>query len=302
MCRVAWRYWLDQKDLEQLGKFVDSLWLLYDMRGWYHATVDLTTDLLGVLSTTPSTPELMQQEIVLRTSLARALLATKGYTPEVEEAYLRAGALSGGGGYLPDVPGSAVALLVLFLAGRIRKGVPIGTQILDLAELTTWKYAGRRASYSGNRALFTGNIDHGLEHLEKGISLIDPHRHRSSRFRIGNYPGVSNYTALSMILWMMGYPDRALNHANQAVELAKEVNHPYSLAYALFHAGFIYHWRREVELSLEYAQEVLELAERQKFQIWHAVGTCLHGAGLQAWEGSRKVWPKSNWGGALPGS
>ncbi len=51
--RVAWRYWLAQKDLEQLGKFVDSLWLLYDMRGWYHATVDLTTDLLGVLSRPP---------------------------------------------------------------------------------------------------------------------------------------------------------------------------------------------------------------------------------------------------------
>ena len=37
--RIAWRYWVEKKDLEQLNKFVNSLWLLYDARGWYHATV-----------------------------------------------------------------------------------------------------------------------------------------------------------------------------------------------------------------------------------------------------------------------
>ncbi len=80
-----------------------------------------------------------------------------------------------------------------------------------------------------------------------------------------------------MILWMMGYPDRALQRGLQAIELAKTVNHPYSLAYALYHVGFIYCWRREIELSLSYVQTLLEVAEKQKFQIWQAVGTCLHG-------------------------
>ena len=48
--RDAWRHWVREKDFEQLGKLTDSLWLLYDARGWYHATVSLTTDLLEVLS------------------------------------------------------------------------------------------------------------------------------------------------------------------------------------------------------------------------------------------------------------
>src|SRR6266542_3326572 len=88
--RIAWRYWVAEKDLDQLNKLVDSMWLLYDARGWYHATIAITTDLLDVLWSTPSTPERAIQEVMLRTSLARALMAIHGYTREVEEEYGRA--------------------------------------------------------------------------------------------------------------------------------------------------------------------------------------------------------------------
>src|SRR5207253_5371923 len=44
--RTAWRYWAAEGNLEQLGKFTDSLGALYDARGWYHATVELATELL----------------------------------------------------------------------------------------------------------------------------------------------------------------------------------------------------------------------------------------------------------------
>jgi predicted ATPase len=87
----AWRYWVDKGDLEQLGKLTDSLWLLYDARGWYHAAVGLTTDLLHVLAavSTPqqpaglssvATPERAREENMLQTSLARALWVTRGFT------------------------------------------------------------------------------------------------------------------------------------------------------------------------------------------------------------------------------
>ncbi len=280
--RSAWRYWVSEKDLEQLGKFVDSLWLLFDVRGWYHATVDMTTDLLNVLSTTSSTSELAQQEIVLRTSLARALLAIKGYTPEVEEAYTRALELSQAAGELTQLFPVLRGLYSFYtFRGEFEKGIPLGEQILDLAE----RYDDANMQVDGHFVLgsslaFTGNTNLGLEHLEKAISYIDPERHRSSRFRLGNYPGVSPYTASALILWGLGYPDRALKRANEAIDLAKKINHPYSLAYALFHTGYLRFWRREVELSLESAQAVLDLAEEHDFQIWYAVGTCLHGAGI----------------------
>ena len=280
--RTAWRYWVGERDLEQLGKFVDSLWLLFDKRGWYHATVDLTTDLLDVLSSIPSTPELVQQEIVLRTSLARALLATKGYTPEVESAYDRALVLSQAAGEVSQMFPVLRGLYSFYtLRGEFAKGIPIGEQILELAE----RYDDGHMRVEGHFVLgtslaFTGNTYRGLEHLEKAISYIDPDRPRSSRFRLGNYPGVASYIASALLLWGLGYPDQALQRANEAMHLAKKVKHPYSLAYALFHTGLLRFWRREVKDSLGCAQAVLDVAEKHEFQIWYAVGTCLHGAGI----------------------
>ena len=63
----------------------------------------LTNDLLNVLASTPSTPERVEQEIMLQTSLARALLATKGYTEEAEQAYARALELCESAGEVPQL-------------------------------------------------------------------------------------------------------------------------------------------------------------------------------------------------------
>src|SRR5207245_4461048 len=120
--RTAWRYWVAEGNLEQVGRFTDSLWLLYDARGWYHATVSLTTDLLDLLSSTPSTPERVLEQITLQTSLARVLLTLKGYTQEVEDAYTRALELCEGRRGTRAAPGPARALHLLRLPGRVREG------------------------------------------------------------------------------------------------------------------------------------------------------------------------------------
>ena len=133
--KSAWRYWATEGNLEQLGKFTDSLWLLYDARGWYHATVELTTDLLQVLSTTVSTPERARQEIMLQTSLARALLATKGYTEEVEQAYARALELCQSAGEIPQLFPVLRGLSSFYiLRNELEKGAQMGERILSLAE------------------------------------------------------------------------------------------------------------------------------------------------------------------------
>ena len=84
--RTAWRHCVSkQKDVEQL-EATDSLWYVYDEKGWYHATVALTTDLLDVLGSTPSTPDRIVEEITLQTSLAgTVLMVIRGVTQEVED-------------------------------------------------------------------------------------------------------------------------------------------------------------------------------------------------------------------------
>ncbi|HEV7810970.1 MAG TPA: adenylate/guanylate cyclase domain-containing protein, partial [Candidatus Limnocylindrales bacterium] len=100
--RIAWRHWVAKGDLDHLADIRDALWPLFEGRGWYHATIELIRDLLGVLETTPPSHERWQQELTLRTSLARALTMLRGYGAEAEDAYAEALTLFGDS--VGDVP------------------------------------------------------------------------------------------------------------------------------------------------------------------------------------------------------
>jgi predicted ATPase/class 3 adenylate cyclase len=278
--RLSWRYWVTNRDLVQLNKLVDSLWLLYDARGWYHATIDLITDLLDVLSSYPSTPQRQTQEITLRTSLARALMAIQGYTPQVEEAHRRALELFQGDG-LPQLFPVLRSLATFYnFSAEFDKGAQVGREILRLAEQehdSSMLVDGHLVL--GANLAFLNDLHGGLEHLDQAIASFKSGPYRPPPFRLGNNPGVACFTTSAFILWLLGSPDRAVQRANEAVALAAELDHPFTQAYALYHSGFLHLWRREHDIVADRAVGVLEIAERHDFQIWHAVGSCLQGAG-----------------------
>ena len=278
--RTAWRYWLKEKDLEQLSKFVDSLWLLYDARAWYSATVNLTIELLNILASTQPTPERLQQQIMLQTGLARALWAIKGYTEEVEQAYARALELCESAGEIPQLfpvlRGLASFYIMRTDFGKARQ---MGERILHLAERLNdadMKVEGQMVM----GILFRQNPEVGLDHLEKAIALYDPARQSVQRLGLGTNPGVINLTVSALFLWMLGHPDRAVQRAADAILLAQKKNHPYSLTYAQFHNGLLNLWLRNFESAQESGQAVMALADTHGFQIWNAVGSCLRGAAM----------------------
>lgn len=278
--RVAWRYWVEKVDLEQLGRFTESLWLLNDARGWYQATVDLTNDLLRVLSTVATTPERRRQEILLQTSLARLLMFTKGYyTPEAEDAYTRALELCEQEGDVPQLFPILRGLSVYYeFRGDLDKTARIGERILNLAErlddpgMRVEGHLVLAVRYSQDR------LGLCLEHLEKAIAGYDPNRNRLNRFRLGASPGVASLTTLALVLWMLGFPDRGAKRASDAVALSEKLDHPFSVAYALFHNGLFHLWLRNFQIAQVRASALIEIAERYDFQVWSAVGTCLKGA------------------------
>jgi predicted ATPase len=280
--RTAWRFWVEGGDLEQLTKFVNSLWLLYDARGWYHDTVGLANDLLNVLVSTPSTPERMQQEIILQTSLARALMATKGYTEEVERAYARALDLCDSAGEIPQLFPVLRGLASFYiLLTEHEKSIQMGERILQLAD----QLDDLDMKMEGNMVLgynlgFLQDPQAGLDLLEKAVASYDLQRQRVGRFGFGPYPGVVSLTVSALFLWMLGYPDRAHKRAADSILLARKMNHPYSIIFALFHNGLLNVWLKNHETARESAQAVLELAEAHGFRIWGAVGSCLLGAAM----------------------
>ena len=92
----AWRYWVEQADLERLDPLADCLWWLFDARGRYQASIELNSDLLGMLASRPPSADRRQREVSLRIGQARSLMAMDGFTVEVEQAYQAALALFDG--------------------------------------------------------------------------------------------------------------------------------------------------------------------------------------------------------------
>jgi tetratricopeptide (TPR) repeat protein len=239
-------------------------------------------DMLNVLSSVPSTPERIQQEIILQTSMARALQVTKGYTREVEQAYTRALDLSQEVGETPELFPVLRGLGSLYgYVGEFEKAGQIAEKILSMAE----RLGDPNMQVEGHLRLgyvlaVTGNISRGMDHLDRALSEYDPDRFGTPHFHLGNHSGVVGLNVSALLLFMVGFPERALERATNALALARRLNHPYSQAYALFHTSLLHLWRREFELTQERSQAVLDIAEEYEFLVWRAVGTCLHGAAL----------------------
>ena len=282
--KIAWRYWVSEGNLEQLHKLTNTLWLIYDAKGWYNASVGLTSDLLNVLASTPSTPERARQEIMLQTSLARALMAVKGTSPEVEKAYTYALELCKKYGEIPQSYPILRALAGFYAyIADFEKSAEFGKQILELAkEVNDVNMEVDGCLVYGYNLVFLGNPKQGLEYLEKGIANYNPELHDSHSFRFGNNQGVTSHTTSALCWWMVGFPDRALKLADSAITLANKLNHPFNVAYALFHTCLLHLWRKEIDIVLELSAAVLDIAVKHEFPIWKAVATCMHGSALSS--------------------
>jgi adenylate cyclase len=76
-------------------------------------------------------------------------------------------------------------------------------------------------------------------------------------------------------LWLLGYADQALATINQALTLARATAHAFSLVFALFYAGIIHHYRREIGVAQAYVTAMLTLAREHEFVYYVSGGLCL---------------------------
>ncbi|HEX2112147.1 MAG TPA: AAA family ATPase [Gaiellaceae bacterium] len=276
---AAWRYFVDDADIRQLNRLRDALWALHEARGSYHAAVRLTNDLLEVLARTAPALDRAEEEVTLRMSVARGLLALRGYTDEVEELYREALGVAEATGAVPRQLPVLRSLASFYLyRGEIDKTIAVGREVLDLAEQR------RDASLEveghlilGPALAIFGETTAGLHHLDRAIALFDPKRDGRARFRLGPNPGVAARAISGLMHWFIGYPQTAHRYAASALELAAQLRHPYSLAWATFHLGLLELWSGRLESAYQRAGDVRRIAEEHGYRIWTAVGLVLEG-------------------------
>jgi predicted ATPase len=125
-----------------------------------------------------------------------------------------------------------------------------------------------------------GALPVARQHLEEAIARDTPDQHRAPVFRIGQDPGVGCRANAARTLWCLGYPDQALARLHEALALAHELSHPYSLAFARCVAAFVLQFCRDVPAVHEQAEACVALATEQGFPQWAAMGRSLRGWAL----------------------
>ena len=145
----------------------------------------------------------------------------------------------------------------------------------------------------GRTLFFLGAVASAHTHLAQGIALYDLQQHHASVFLHGEDAGVVCHSFAAWALWYRGYPDQGLTRNDEAVTLAQQNAHPFSLAFALSCAAQFHQLRREGRAAQECAEAVLSLAMDQGFPFWMAIGFILRGWALaqqgQAQEGIAQI-------------
>jgi TOMM system kinase/cyclase fusion protein len=242
----------------------------------------LTTG-LEVLKTLPDTPERIQHELMLHTALGVPLRATKGIgAPEVGQVYARARELCQ---QVEETPQLFPVLFGLWefyeLQGELQTGRELGEQILSLAQRVREAELLLVAhSVMGDTLIWLGEFAGARAHLEQGMALYHPQQHRSHAFLYNYDSGVHCLAFVPLPLWYLGYPDQALRRIHEALTLAQELSHPFSLVVALVFAAWLHQLRREGQAVQEWAAATIALAAEQGFALQVAQGTILRGWAL----------------------
>jgi len=171
----------------------------------------------------------------------------------------------------------------------------LGQQLLTLAQRVQDPALLLQAHYAlGNTLSYFGEPAAARAHLEQALALYDRHEHRSHAFRYGQDPGAASLSYAGRVLWLLGYPEQALKASQEALILAQELSHPYSLAYVLYFATVLHQLRRESQATQARAEAVVAFSREQGFPLWIAGGTVLRGWALaeqgQRAEGMAQIW------------
>jgi predicted ATPase len=239
---------------------------------------------LDLLASLPDTPERARKELALQITLGPAYIASRGYAaPEVGLVLRRARALC-------ERVGTPPQLFALMLGiwewhgvrSELRLCMDFAAEGMDFARRLNDPGMLMEALFtSGSNLLYRGDFAAARDCFATAVAEYDDReRTRNWATHSGHDAGVTCRSNLAVCLWHMGYPDQALQANREAVELARQIGHPFSLAYALHYTGWL---SQNCRLGAEVraaGEEEFRIATEQGFALWHASGTFYRGAGL----------------------
>ncbi len=245
-------------------------------RGALPQAVQNLESALGLLTTFPSGADKDQLELHVLGPLGTAYIASRGYAaPEVGPVFQRARQLSERFGEPQDhfavVWGNFAWHVV---RGEMDRSLELAREAIGLAERHDDPGIWMEALFLlGVTLYYRGDFTGAREQYERALSLYDDReRTRAWAARVGEHAGVTHRCYLALTLWHLGLPEQALKVSREMLELARSIEHPFSLAYAQHHTSWLYQTLRLPTETLALSGEQIRFCTDQGFPLFGATG------------------------------
>lgn len=242
-------------------------------------SVDLLSRALRLLADQPQEAQRDQRELALRTGLGGALSVERGYgAQEVSDTYARAWELCERLGDEPAAPVIRGVALAALTRGELHRAHELGGRLVALGELGGDAMVAVEGQYMlGVTAFWLGELVAARDHLEQAIAGYAPERARSHLVIYAQDPRIICLSRLAYTLWHLGRREQAEQRADEALRLAAELEHPFSLAYALNFASWLAIDSGNEPRALVLAERLAGLADEQRLGLMQPMGTILRG-------------------------
>jgi predicted ATPase len=210
-------------------------------------------------------------------------MAVQGYAAlEVEQAYARAQFLCNQVEDPAQLSQTLRGLWAYYLTrADLQTARTLAEQLLDLAQHEHNSALLLEADRElGQTLYFLGEFPRARQHLEQSLARYERQQHASHTVVYGQDPGVVCRSQGARTLWVLGYPDQAIQYLQAALSLGQEIAHPYSLALARYHATVVHRARGDVRMTREMAEATIALATEHGFLYWLSVARILRGWAL----------------------
>jgi DNA-binding winged helix-turn-helix (wHTH) protein/predicted ATPase len=233
-----------------------------------------------ILEVVPEGPERLRLELTLSLLLGHTLQKTRGWAAEdVERFYERARELSE---EITDTAGLLEALWGLigvnYVRAELRKTQSLARDVLAIAEKRRdpiYRILGHMEL--GGLAFTLGEPASATKHFQKADAIYEPNQSRSHVECFGADLGLFSRSWATHFLWQKGYPDQARASAEETLNMARKLAHPFTQTITLAYAAMLNQFRRDVEEVGRLVEATIAYSTEHGFSYYLAWAEALQG-------------------------
>ena len=212
--------------------------------------------------------------MALQLALGSFSYHTQGGTPQTIDAFACARRLAEANndlnGQLRAVSGH---MAVNLCCGNYRQALAqslhfdqLGPQAAPLLDLSAQRLRVLAQHFAGDQALAQHNGEQVIQRMAHSGHL----NRFTHGFGVQYDQSVASLTILARILWLRGFPERAWRTANQALELALQINHGTSICYTLAVAGVVIaRYNGDATTAHSLLDLLMQQAQKHAVQLFH---------------------------------